>query len=73
MTKFSGYHGIINEATGRSDINELELIEDCMRNDIFKSTLDWQSRNLLKQAALAAEAALIEMGELPALVVIKPL
>lgn len=59
-----GYHRIINEATGRTNIAELEAIEDCMRHDIFKSTLDWQSRELLIEAARAAERALVQIREI---------
>jgi hypothetical protein len=48
------YSRIISEATGVTDPEDLEDIEDCMRNDIFKSTLDWQTREMLATAAVEA-------------------
>jgi len=53
-----GYAGIISEATGIADPEALAAIEDCMRHDIFHSTLDWQSRSLLRKAARVVVAAL---------------
>lgn len=50
----SCYHRTITEATGISDPATLEEIEDCMRHDIFHSTLDWQTRDQLKDAARLA-------------------
>ena len=49
-----GYHQVINEATGVTDHNDLEAIEDSMRHDIFHSTLDWQTRAVLKRGAREA-------------------
>lgn len=61
------YQLIISEATKRTDINELELIEECMREDVFHSTLDWQTRDQLMDAANEAVALLLLTGELPPL------
>lgn len=41
-------------ATGVTDPRDLEEIEDCMRHDIFHSTLDWQTREQLMAAAVEA-------------------
>jgi len=57
-TALRGYAWIISEATGIVDPEALAAIEDCMRHDIFHSTLDWQSRSLLRKAARIAAAAL---------------
>lgn len=46
-----GYHVVINEATGVTNVDDLEEIEDVMRHSIFHSTLDWQTRDQLKKAA----------------------
>lgn len=48
------YHEIITEATGVTDPNRLEEIEDCMRHTIYHSTLDWQTREQLHQGAKEA-------------------
>ncbi len=48
------YHRTISEATGVTDPLTLEEIEDCMRNVVFHSTLDWQTKaQLVKGARLA--------------------
>ncbi|HAH32219.1 MAG TPA: hypothetical protein DCL44_07900 [Elusimicrobia bacterium] len=47
------YQDLIIKATG-SNKRDAEYIEDIMRNDIFHSTLDWQSRVQLVRAAKAA-------------------
>ncbi|PKO77990.1 MAG: hypothetical protein CVU21_05485 [Betaproteobacteria bacterium HGW-Betaproteobacteria-15] len=52
--KLSGYQELIREATGVLDLEHLERIEDIMRNVIFHSTLDWQSRAQLEKAAREA-------------------
>jgi hypothetical protein len=54
----SGYHQIIHEATGVTDVADLEQIEDVMRHDIFHSTLDWQTRGQLHNAARLAQQVL---------------
>ncbi len=48
------YLDIIKQATGCTDV-EAEQIEDLMRNVIFKSTLDWQTRQELMDAAKLAQ------------------
>jgi hypothetical protein len=59
----STYRDIIRQATGCTDAEAPE-IEDVMRNVIFHSTLDWQTREQLEEAArlgseiLRREAAL---------------
>lgn len=50
----SHYHAIITAATGVTDPAMLKRIEDCMRNDIFHSTLDWQSARQLRVGARTA-------------------
>lgn len=60
------YHEIITEATGITDINELAEIEDCMRHTIFHSTLDWQTRAQLKQAARESVTILEEVRKMEA-------
>lgn len=47
----SVYHKVITEATGVTNFNDLEEIEDTMRHCIFHSTLNWQTRAQLKKAA----------------------
>ena len=54
----SPYSEIIAAATGAGG-DDLAIIEDIMRNEIFHSTLDWQSRTQLENAARKA-AALLE-------------
>lgn len=53
--KRSFYQGLIMEATGVSK-RDADYVEDIMREDIFHSTLDWQSRaQLVVGAREAAE------------------
>jgi outer membrane receptor for ferrienterochelin and colicin len=49
-----GYRQIIHEATGITRADDLEEIEDVMRQHIFHSTLDWQTREQLSAAAIEA-------------------
>lgn len=61
------YQQLIIEATAASD-RDVEYIEDIMRNDIFHSTLDWQTRAQLISAAKEAAgllAAYRDAGLLP--------
>lgn len=51
MTKLSGYAVIIAKATGITNADDLADIEDSMRNDIFHSTLDWQSPAVFAKGA----------------------
>jgi len=60
----TGYIKSISEITGITDIAQLELIEDCMRHDVFHSTLDWQTAAQFRDGALVAVDVLKEMGEL---------
>jgi len=53
----SGYGEIIMNATGCA-ADEVELIEDVMRDVVFHSTLDWQTREQLEEGARIARAAL---------------
>lgn len=46
----SHYQQVIKRATNCSD-SEARQIEDVMRNVIFHSTLDWQTREELEEAA----------------------
>ena len=52
--QLSGYQALIKEATGVADVDHIERIEDTMRNVIFHSTLGWQTREQLVQAAREA-------------------
>ena len=52
--KMSYYSRFITEATGVKDAAQLALIEESMREDIFHSTLDWQSAEQLREGAKAA-------------------
>ncbi len=54
------YSDIISAATGETDKEKLQEIEDVMRHDIFHSTLDWQTREQLEDAARAAVEVLEE-------------
>lgn len=54
QTELKGYARTISEATGVTDPADLADIEDSMRNDIFHSTLDWQTRDQLAAAAREA-------------------
>lgn len=48
------YAKIISAVTGVTDAQVLMDIEECMRQDIFHSTLDWQTRGQLEDAAWQA-------------------
>lgn len=50
----SAYAEIIGDATGVTNPAVLEALEDVMRHDIFHSTLDWQTREQLMEAARQA-------------------
>lgn len=52
--QLSGYQALIKEATGVTDVDHIERIEDTMRNVILHSTLSWQTREQLVQAAREA-------------------
>ncbi|KKW22418.1 MAG: hypothetical protein UY62_C0005G0015 [Parcubacteria group bacterium GW2011_GWF2_50_9] len=56
------YQDLIIKATGANKA-DAEYIEDIMRNDIFHSTLDWQSRTQLARAAKDAAGLLVEYHE----------
>jgi len=51
------YQKLIIKATGANPV-DAEYIEDIMRNDIFHSTLDWQTRAQLVRAAKEAAGLL---------------
>lgn len=52
--KLTGYQALIQEATGVTDLEHIERIEDTMRHVIFLSTLDWRTREQLMQGAREA-------------------
>ena len=52
--KLTGYQALIQEATGVTELGHIERIEDTMRNVIFHSTLNWQTREQLEQGAREA-------------------
>ena len=56
------YKNIIMLATGCTT-EEAEDVEDIMRNDIFHSTLDWQTKEQLEEAARVALHLLREEQE----------
>lgn len=58
------YQHVITKATGRTDPEEIRRITDCMRSDVFKSTLDWQSQAQLEEGARIAVEVLISLGDL---------
>ena len=58
MNELRGYQKAISKATGVTDVARISQIEDCMRNDIFHSTLDWQSARQFNQGARDALALL---------------
>ena len=60
----SRYREIIKQATGCAD-SETPRIEDVMRNVIFHSTLDWQTREELEEAALMAVEVIRQEALLP--------
>jgi hypothetical protein len=60
----TGYGDIIIAATGCSE-NDVEAIEQIMRDVIFHSTLDWQTRIQLERAARLAHSV-FRQGQQPA-------
>jgi hypothetical protein len=58
-TRRSIYEDIITEATGITG-RDVGHVESIMREDIFHSTLDWQSREMLARAAREAAKMLRE-------------
>lgn len=49
-----GYALIISQAIGITDPTDLADVEDSMRNDIFHSTLDWQTKAQFNKGAREA-------------------
>ena len=60
----STYRDIIKRATGCTDHQAAE-VEDVMRNVIFQSTLDWQTREELHEAARLGLEILRQSAGLP--------
>lgn len=60
----SRYREIIRQATGCTPA-EAAKIEDVMRNVIFHSTLDWQTREELEDAARLAVEVIRQEALLP--------
>lgn len=58
------YSDTITEATGYQNPDDVAAIENCMRDIIFHSTLDWQDRDTLKRGAIEAVDVLVAMGDL---------
>ena len=52
-TRMNPLHRLIQRATGAT-LNDLVIIENIMRDDIFHSTLDWQTSVQLSSAARQA-------------------
>lgn len=61
--KMNHYQRLIWQAT-RAPVGDLVLIENIMREEIFHSTLDWQTREQLVQAAHEAQRRLNDDREL---------
>jgi len=59
----TSYEQMIIEATGRPS-GDVSMIEDIMRNEIFHSTLDWQTRAQFQQGARKAAEILAQNREL---------
>ena len=60
----SRYREIIRQATGCTQVGAVK-IEDVMRNVIFHSTLDWQTREELEDAARLAVEVIRQEALLP--------
>ena len=60
----SRYREIIRRATGCTEAQAVK-IEDVMRNVIFHSTLDWQTREELEDAARLAVEVIHQEALLP--------
>jgi len=63
MSDLKGYKLAISKATGVTDPEELARIEDCMRQDIFHSTLDWQTARQFDRGAREAVELLAALDE----------
>ncbi len=61
--KANHYECLIQQATG-APLGDLARIENIMREEIFHSTLDWQTREQLAEAARKAHRRLSEDREL---------
>jgi hypothetical protein len=59
--KMSHYSKLITEATGETNPQRVADIEESMRQDVFHSTLDWQSADQLRQGAKIAVEILSAM------------
>ncbi len=59
----SAYNQMIIEDTG-CNRDDAGMIEDIMRNEVFHSTLDWQTRAQLRQGARKAARVLEQNREL---------
>ena len=59
----SAYEQMIIEDTGCKP-DDAPMIEDIMRNEVFHSTLDWQSRAQFRQGARKAAKILEQNREL---------
>lgn len=56
------YKALVSEATGVTDPALLDAIEDCMRHDVFHSTLDWQTKEQLVAGAKLAHETVVSTG-----------
>jgi len=55
---FNVYDDLISQATGVNDSLDIARIEDFMRDSVFCSTLDWQTKKQLKDGAKKAVNAI---------------
>ena len=58
------YSQFIQQVTGVTGDAALAAIEECMRQHIFHSTLDWQTADEFDQGAKEAVALLLDTGVL---------
>ena len=58
-----GYQKTISEVTGITDEKKLAQIEEIMREDIFHSTLDWQTMAQFAKGAREAVELLEVLGK----------
>lgn len=63
-TELRGYARSISKYTGYTDPKVLAQIEEVMRQDVFHSTLDWQTSAQFKEGAKIAVQVLKELGRI---------
>ena len=59
------YHTVISQITGIQDFQDLQRLESCLRDDVFHSTLNWQTEKQFQEGVQKALKVLrlgAEMG-----------